>query len=133
MSPQPYLGNFDALTGSIFASWFEFGAKGPRAHAVGYVETLNRPWSLFYRWMSPAGGKAEKSPPSRFAQFTERVPMLRGRLERKASTATGYAWLVWLKDNSAPPRLLWVPPCRRRLERHSDYPGVTHRDPAHNP
>jgi hypothetical protein len=65
----------------------------------------------------------EKNPPSRFAQFVERVPMLRGRLERNASTATAYAWLVWLKDSSTPPRLMWVPPCRRQLERYSDYPS----------
>jgi hypothetical protein len=63
-------------------------------------------------------------PPSKFAQFVERVPMLRGRLERKATTATGYAWLVWdknLKEDS--PRLMWVPPCRRALERDADYPA----------
>ena len=38
------------------------------------------------------------NPPSRFAQFTERVPMVKARLDRKASTATGYAWLVWECD-----------------------------------
>jgi hypothetical protein len=27
--------------------------------------------------------------PSHFAQFTERVPMVKGRLDRRASTATG--------------------------------------------
>src|ERR1700704_1785441 len=31
--------------------------------------------------------------PSHFAQFTERVPMVKGRLDRRASTATGYCWL----------------------------------------
>jgi hypothetical protein len=58
MSLEPYTGKFDALTGSIFASWFVLGAKGPMAHAVGYVEAPRRPWSLFYRWMSPLGGNA---------------------------------------------------------------------------
>jgi hypothetical protein len=29
------------------------------------------------------------TPPSKFAQFTERVPMVKGRLDKKASTATG--------------------------------------------
>jgi len=47
----------------------------------------------------------EKSPPVRVAQFTERVPMVKGRLDRKASTATGYAWLVWLRtDRKEVPR-----------------------------
>jgi hypothetical protein len=61
-------------------------------------------------------------PPSTFAQFSERVPMIKGRVDRKASTATGYAWFVWDKD-AAPtfPRLAWVPPCRKALERDRDY------------
>jgi hypothetical protein len=61
------------------------------------------------------------TPPTKFAQFTERVPMVKGRLDRKASTATGYGWLVWEKNDPSPPRLMWVPPCRKRLERANDY------------
>jgi hypothetical protein len=36
-------------------------------------------------------------PPTKFAHFVERVPMVKGRLDWKATTATGYAWLVWEK------------------------------------
>src|SRR5882724_5453178 len=54
-------------------------------------------------------------PPTKFAQFAERVPMIRGRLDRKATTATGYAWLVWEKNVTGAPRLMWVPPCRKQL------------------
>jgi hypothetical protein len=62
----------------------------------------------------------EHLPPSKFAQFCERVPMLRGRLDRNATTATGYAWFVWEKKRIGdPPRPMWIPPCRRRLERAS--------------
>ncbi len=62
------------------------------------------------------------TPPTIFAQFAERVPMVRGRLDKKASTATGYAWLVWEKQKqSNGPRLKWVPPCRKKLEREEDY------------
>ncbi|MFG1461778.1 SAM-dependent methyltransferase [Xanthobacter sp. DSM 24535] len=61
------------------------------------------------------------SPPSKFAQFVERVPMVKGRLDAKASTATGYAWFVWEKGISLSPRLMWVPPCRRSLEQPGDY------------
>lgn len=64
----------------------------------------------------------EVDPPTRFAQFTERVPMVKGRLDRKASTATGYAWIIWENDRSDTPRLMWVPPCRKMLERATDYP-----------
>lgn len=70
-------------------------------------------------------GRYEKifryNPPTKFAQFTERVPMIRGRLDKKATTATGYAWLVWEKRSPANPRLMWVPPCRKKLEREGDY------------
>jgi len=47
--------------------------------------------------------------------------MVRGRLDRRASTATGYAWLVWEKAPASATRLMWVPPCRKALERDSDY------------
>jgi hypothetical protein len=63
----------------------------------------------------------EQTPPAKFAQFTERVPMVKGRLDAKASTATGYAWIVWEKQETEVPRLMWVPPCRKKLERPSDY------------
>jgi hypothetical protein len=63
-------------------------------------------------------------PPSKFAQFVERVPMVRGRLDGKATTATGYAWLVWEKEAAITPRLMWVPPCRKRLERAEDYASL---------
>lgn len=61
------------------------------------------------------------TPPQKFAQFSERVPMVKGRLDKKASTATGYAWVVWEKNIDTMPRLMWVPPCRRELERENDY------------
>jgi hypothetical protein len=60
-------------------------------------------------------------PPAKFAQFVERVPMVKGRLDAKATTATGYAWLVWEKRAEGHPQLMWVPPCRRKLERPGDY------------
>jgi hypothetical protein len=63
----------------------------------------------------------QRTPPTKFAQFVERVPMVKGRLDGKATTATSYAWLVWEKNSVGPPRLVWVPPCRRKLERQNDY------------
>lgn len=76
-----------------------------------FIESVGRYRNLF-----------EVNPPSKFAQYTERVPMVRGRLDQKASTATGYAWLVWEKGDAVQhPKLLWVPPCRKALERAADY------------
>jgi len=62
-----------------------------------------------------------KTPPSLTAQFVERVPMVKGRVDKAATTATGYAWLVWLKNYRGKPQLVWVPPCRKILERSTDY------------
>ncbi len=61
------------------------------------------------------------SPPSIVGQFTERVPMVKGRLTSKGSTATAYCWLVWMRGIEGT-KLVWIPPCRKRLEREGDYP-----------
>jgi hypothetical protein len=61
-------------------------------------------------------------PPTVVAQFAERVPMVKGRLDADVSTATAYCWLVW--DALRPDRrttLEWIPPCRARLTRPNDY------------
>ena len=59
------------------------------------------------------------------APFAERVPMFKGRLDASGSTATAYCWLVWQTDGgrtSIDTRMVWIPPCRKALERASDYP-----------
>lgn len=60
------------------------------------------------------------NPPTIVAQFVERLPMVKGRVDAKVSTATSYAWLVWIRDR-APEPFQWIPPCRSRLERAGDY------------
>src|SRR5262245_46249988 len=57
MSLKLYDGDFADLTGGIFASWFVLSSRGPTAFAVGFAETADQPWALFYRWMSCTGGK----------------------------------------------------------------------------
>ena len=47
--------------------------------------------------------------------------MVKGRLDPKALTATGYAWFVWEKKHSAYCRTIWIPQCRKQLERPFDY------------
>jgi hypothetical protein len=60
--------------------------------------------------------------PSAVLQFTERVPMVKGRCDPKASTATSYAWVVWFPAIPAVVTTLeWIAPCRLRLERFEDY------------
>lgn len=66
-----------------------------------------------------------KNPPDIVAQFSERVPMVKGRCDKKASTATSYAWLVWYidphPDVDKQTILRWIPPCRKQLEKEDDY------------
>lgn len=77
-----------------------------------FIESVGRYKRLF-----------DQLPPTIVAQFAERVPMVKGRVDKKASTATGYAWIVWEKGKADGPRLTWVPPCRKSLERDDDYDG----------
>jgi hypothetical protein len=76
-----------------------------------FIESVGRYQNLF-----------KLRPPTIYAQFTERVPMVKGRLDKKATTATSYCWLVWKKSAVVDaPRLIWIPPCRKSLERDGDY------------
>lgn len=55
------------------------------------------------------------------AQHVERVPMVRGRFDPQASTATAYSWFVWREDWAQRHYLgAWVPKCRDRYERATD-------------
>jgi hypothetical protein len=60
-------------------------------------------------------------PPFMVAQFVERLPMVKGRIDPLASTATSYCWIVWLKNTGSPTHFTWIPPCRKRLEQAGDY------------
>lgn len=64
-----------------------------------------------------------EKPPAIVAQFVERVPMVKGRLDAKASSATAYCWIVWMTGQHDT-RMRWIPPCRKLLERKEDYPEI---------
>jgi hypothetical protein len=68
-------------------------------------------------------------PPTILAQFAERVPMVKGRVDPKATTTTGYAWMIWKKECFADTRLVWIPPCRKELEKKGDYNQTEQRTP----
>lgn len=64
------------------------------------------------------------NPPDIVAQFSERVPMIKGKYDPKASTATSYCWLVWYidghKEANKQTILTWIPPCKKQLEKAND-------------
>lgn len=62
-----------------------------------------------------------RNPPNIVAQFSERVPMVKGRHDPRASTATSYCWILWLTNWTLGETLMtWIPPCRKELERETD-------------
>jgi hypothetical protein len=107
------------ITNPPFKSAEMFALEGLRIARVGvamlvrtvFIESKGRYERLF-----------TQQPPTMFAQYVERVPMVKGRLDKKASTATGYGWVVWLKDPTPKNTMLnWIPPSRKRFELPSDY------------
>jgi predicted RNA methylase len=74
----------------VRTSWLEGGARFNRIFG-----TADRPYAI--------------------AQFCERVPMVKGRWDPQASTATSYCWVIWRIDRirSAHTRFLWIPPGQR--------------------
>ena len=82
---------------------------------TAFLESVDRYTALF-----------APMPPAIVAPFVERVPMFKGRVDGKGSTATSYCWLVWrvsARPRAAPVSTLlkWIPPCRATLERPGDY------------
>ena len=49
-----------------------------------------------------------------FAPFCSRLPMVKGRWDPAASSATSYAWFVWLKAGVAAPRVIMIPPTAQK-------------------
>lgn len=110
------------ITNPPFRLAEEFAQEGLRRAGLGlallvrtaFLEGVAR-WHFF-----------ERKPPALILQFSERVPMVKGRVDGDASTATAYCWIVWMGRPLGPvpadvTRFLWIPPCRKRLERAGDY------------
>ncbi|MDP3869161.1 hypothetical protein [Phenylobacterium sp.] len=87
--------------------------------------------AMLLRLVFLEGGKRyrllyEDCPLSIVAPFSERVPMVKGRWDPEASSATAYAWFIWIKPDAglpqpAHPILLPIPPGQRTaLSREGD-------------
>ena len=111
------------ITNPPFRLAEEFVLRGLKISEVG-VAVLVR--SVFAESVGRYNRLFRDRPPAIVAQFTERVVMHKGRLSPDGSTATSYAWMVWRIGHVGPPTFAWVPPCRKRLERASDYPPDAH-------
>lgn len=96
------------------------------------LQRARRGVALLLRLVFLEGGKRSRlfaeHPPAVVAPFCERVPMIKGRWDPEASSATAYAWFIWLKDAVPRPldlgpgtQLRWIMPgCKARLSRSSD-------------
>ncbi len=117
---EPYQnGSFDwVITNPPFRLAEQFIDHALRISRLG-VAILAR--TVFLESVGRHNRLFRERPPTKFAQFSERVPMFKGRLDATKSTATGYAWLVWEKYTHDLPRLMWIPPCRKSLEKPNDY------------
>ncbi len=105
------------ITNPPFNLALEFILKGLSESNIGvavllrtaFVESIGRYNKLF-----------KDNPPTTVAPFSERVPMLKGRLDRKAGTAASYSWFIWERDKSGC-EIKWIKPCRKALEIDEDY------------
>lgn len=107
------------ITNPPFKTAIEFALLGLERAAEG-VALLVRT-----QWIESAGRYDRlfrERPPTVFAPFVERVPMVKGRWDPTASTATAYAWFVWRKSAAGEPsRTVLIPPgCRKALSRPGD-------------
>ena len=65
------------------------------------------------------------NPPSMVVQHSTRVPIVKGRVDQKASTAMPYSWFVWDHQiDTDHPQVRWIPPCRADFEREGDFDPV---------
>ena len=78
---------------------------------TAFVESQKRYEELF-----------SKVPPRFICVSSQRILLLKSRIQKKGSTATSYSWFVWEPGYSGRPEIMWIPPCRRDFERDSDYP-----------
>lgn len=116
--------NFDwIITNPPFNLALEFAERGLREAKRGVALLVRSVWS--------EGGERynrlfNQTPPAIIAQFSERVPMVAGRWDPKATTATSYAWFVWLVKDKPGHRteFHWIPPGARA--RHTRPDDIAH-------
>jgi hypothetical protein len=109
------------ITNPPFNLALDFVKRGLREASIGVAMLVRS------NWLEGAKRYNElfrETPPTIVAQFVERVPMVKGRWDPDASTATSYCWVVWEKrriNRDYGWRGIHIPPgCRVRLEGPED-------------
>ena len=142
----------DFLRGSLFppADWVvtnpPFRLAEAMAHRALGLATCGVALLLRLQWLEGVGRWRDlfcKTPPTLVAPFTERVPMCEGGWDPDLSSATAYAWFVWMRGDPLHggaligPRgcqpgdldLFLIPPCRAALTRADDRARFAGRHP----
>lgn len=119
-SPPPLVGW--TITNPPFRLAEDFIARALTTSKLGCAFLLR---SAFLEGVGRYRKLFSQCPPTHVLQFSERVVMHKGKLSKNGSTATAYAWVIWLRDPGCDgaTEFHWVPPCRKRLERAGDYPA----------
>jgi hypothetical protein len=105
------------------------GVLGRAARPQRAVRRARRGVAMLLRLVFLEGGKRyhllhKDHPLTAVAPFSERVPMVKGKWDPDASSATAYAWFFWTKFGGvhpAPPIILPIPPgTKTRLAKAED-------------
>lgn len=118
--PAPKLVHY-TITNPPFRLAEQFIARAAESSEFGFAMLVR---AAFLEGVGRFDRLFRSNPPSQVLQFTERVVIHKGKLSPDGSTATAYAWLVWLDGGGGEEGETyfdWIAPCRRRLERPGDY------------
>ncbi len=106
------------ITNPPFNKALDFALNGLRVADVGVALLVRTNWAeggeRYERLFKP-------HPPRLILQYSERVAMTKDRWDPDATTATSYAWFIWLQNHSGPTEFAWIPPGQKaRLHRRED-------------
>lgn len=113
------------ITNPPFNLALDFAQRALREAKVGVALLVRTSWLEGLQRHAELFGP---SPPWRVGLFVERVPMVKGRWDPAASTATSYCWVVWRADTAMTlgTELVWIPPgCRTALTKPDDVARFT--------
>jgi len=117
MLPRGFSGIDWIITNPPFALAEQFIVRAEQLANYGFSMLVR---SAFLEGKGRYNRLFSKMRPTIVSQFAERVVMHKGKLSPTGSTATAYCWVTWARP-FVPQPLHWIPPCRKQLERASDY------------